>query len=233
VISPEQIMKPDGEFERLLKNQLFMARVVSVVIDEAHCLTEWGEFRPEYRELGRLRYILPPSTPLLIASATFTKHALGDVTRLLHMHHDKTITVHCSSDRPNIEIGIRKIKYAMSSFADLAFLIPDGIKVGDPPPPKFLVFFDDIPNSIAAVHMMRRRLPRELQDKIKWFNSDMSAEYKDETLDDFVKGLTWGLFTTTSFGMVRTIEILVLGLLFTVYGRAWMFRMSSGCSNGG
>ncbi|KAF8838498.1 hypothetical protein BDN67DRAFT_907232, partial [Paxillus ammoniavirescens] len=64
------------------------------------------------------------------------------------------------------------------------------------------------------------RLPRELQDKIKWFNSDMSAEYKDETLDDFVKGLTWGLFTTMSFGMVCTIEIFVLGLLFMVYDRA-------------
>ncbi|KIK90932.1 hypothetical protein PAXRUDRAFT_104678, partial [Paxillus rubicundulus Ve08.2h10] len=57
-ISPEQIMKPDGEFERLLKNQLFMACVISVMIDKAHCLTEWGEFQPEYRELGRLRYIL-------------------------------------------------------------------------------------------------------------------------------------------------------------------------------
>ncbi|KAF8838497.1 hypothetical protein BDN67DRAFT_991270 [Paxillus ammoniavirescens] len=111
VISPEQIMKLDGEFERLLKNQLFVA-------------------------------------------PTFTKHTLGDITRLLHMHHDKTIRVYCSSDQPNIEIGIRKIKYVMSSFADLAFLIPDGIKVGNPPPPKFLIFFDDIPNSIAAMHMM-------------------------------------------------------------------------------
>ncbi|KIK73352.1 hypothetical protein PAXRUDRAFT_178679, partial [Paxillus rubicundulus Ve08.2h10] len=54
VISPEQIMKPDGEFERLLKNQLFVAHVISMVINKAHCLTEWGEFRLEYRELGQL-----------------------------------------------------------------------------------------------------------------------------------------------------------------------------------
>ncbi|KIK75834.1 hypothetical protein PAXRUDRAFT_171534 [Paxillus rubicundulus Ve08.2h10] len=54
VISPKQIMKPDGEFERLLKNQLFVACVVSMVINEAHCLTEWGEFQLEYQQLGQL-----------------------------------------------------------------------------------------------------------------------------------------------------------------------------------
>jgi len=44
VVSPEQIMKPDQEFERLLKNPLFVSQIISIVIDEAHCLTDWGEF---------------------------------------------------------------------------------------------------------------------------------------------------------------------------------------------
>ncbi|KAG1889798.1 uncharacterized protein F5891DRAFT_900330, partial [Suillus fuscotomentosus] len=58
-VSPEQIMKPNGDFEKLLKDPLFASYLVGIIIDEAHCITEWGEFRPEYRELGRLRYILP------------------------------------------------------------------------------------------------------------------------------------------------------------------------------
>ncbi|KAG1898743.1 P-loop containing nucleoside triphosphate hydrolase protein, partial [Suillus fuscotomentosus] len=73
-VSPEQIMKPNGEFERLLKDDLFSSRIISIIIDEAHCLTDWGEFRPEYKELGRLRYILPPAVPIMITSATLTKH---------------------------------------------------------------------------------------------------------------------------------------------------------------
>ncbi|KIJ14138.1 hypothetical protein PAXINDRAFT_79802, partial [Paxillus involutus ATCC 200175] len=44
-------------------------------------------------------------------------------------------------------------------------------------------------------------LPCELRDKVKWFNADMSMEYKQTELDNLVSGETWGLLTTTSFGM--------------------------------
>ena len=52
VISLEQVMKPDGEFEKLLKNPLFASQIISIVIDEVHCLTGWGEFYLEYKKLG-------------------------------------------------------------------------------------------------------------------------------------------------------------------------------------
>ncbi|KIK36646.1 hypothetical protein CY34DRAFT_94044, partial [Suillus luteus UH-Slu-Lm8-n1] len=38
VISPEQVMKDGGGFERLLKNPLFVSHLMGVVIDEAHCV---------------------------------------------------------------------------------------------------------------------------------------------------------------------------------------------------
>ena len=202
-------MKPDWEFEQLLKNPLFVSQIISIVIDEAHCLTDWGEFQPEYRELGRLRYVLPSTLPLLVVSATITKSTMDNITRLLHMQKDRTVVYHWSSDRPNVKIGVRKIKYALGTFADLTFLIPAGIKVGDPPPPKFLVFFDNIPDSIEAeVAVLRRHLPLELRDRIKWFNADMSPTFKEEELENLVGGETWGFCTTTSFGMVRTMQIL-------------------------
>ncbi|KAG0701803.1 hypothetical protein DFH29DRAFT_805802, partial [Suillus ampliporus] len=119
-VSPEQIMKPNGDFEKLLKDPLFSRYLVSIVIDEAHCVTEWGEFRPEYQELGHLRYILPSNALIMITSATLTKASLTSTTRLLHMHADKMITIRQSSDHPNIKIGVRKIKYALNSYADLS-----------------------------------------------------------------------------------------------------------------
>jgi superfamily II DNA helicase RecQ len=86
-------MKLNGEFERLLKNDLFTAQIISVIIYEVHCLTDWGEFHPEYKELGCLRYILPSTIPIMITFATLTKYTLTNAVRLLHMHVDKLTAI--------------------------------------------------------------------------------------------------------------------------------------------
>ncbi|KAG1723959.1 P-loop containing nucleoside triphosphate hydrolase protein [Suillus lakei] len=132
-------------------DDLFSSCIISIIIDEAHCLTDWGEFRPEYKELGCLHYILPPAVPIMITSATLTKHTLSNAVHLLHMRADKLTTIRRSMDQPNIKLGVKKIIHALHSYIDLAFLIPAGWKRGDQPPPKFLIFFDDIQDAINAV----------------------------------------------------------------------------------
>ncbi|KAI6104646.1 hypothetical protein EDD16DRAFT_1492496 [Pisolithus croceorrhizus] len=118
--------------------------------------------------------------------------------------------MHQSSDRPNIGIGVRKIKYALNSFANLAFLIPAGFKVGDPPLPKFLIFFDNIPDSINTACVLHCHLPHELKEKIQWFNANMSTQYKETELERLICGETWGLCTMTSFGMGMDIPDILL-----------------------
>lgn len=115
-------MKPNSDFKKLLKNPLFASHLVSVIIDKAHCITKWGEFRPEYQELGRLHYILPSTASIMITSTTLTKASLTSTTWLLHMHADRMVTIHRSSDNPNIKIRVKKIKHALNSYADLMFL---------------------------------------------------------------------------------------------------------------
>ncbi|KAI5982404.1 P-loop containing nucleoside triphosphate hydrolase protein [Pisolithus albus] len=188
IVSPEQLMKPSGEFEKCLKNPLFTSRIISIIIDEAHCLTDWGEFRPEYKELRRLRYILPMMIPIMITSATLTKDTLANALQLLHMNLGRLIAV-------------KKIKYSLNSYADLSFLIPPGWKDGDPLPPKFLIFFDDIQDAINAAQYLRRRLPPRLQDEIKWFNANMTMTYKDLEVANFISREMLGFTTTESFGM--------------------------------
>ncbi|KAI6106353.1 hypothetical protein EDD16DRAFT_1490953, partial [Pisolithus croceorrhizus] len=115
-----------------------------------------------------------------------------------------------SSDRPNIGIGVKKIKYALNSFADLTFLIPTGFKMGDPPLPKFLVFFDDIPDSINAACVLCCCLPCELKEKIWWFNANMSTQYKETELEKLISGKTWGLCTMTLFSMGMDVPDILL-----------------------
>lgn len=82
------------------------------------------------------------------------------------------------------------------------FLVPKGWKPGDPTLPKFLVFFDDIQDSIVAAKALQMHLPHVHQAKIAWFNSDMTTDYKETRVTHLCTGKIWGLYTMESFGMV-------------------------------
>ncbi|EGO01418.1 hypothetical protein SERLA73DRAFT_49774, partial [Serpula lacrymans var. lacrymans S7.3] len=126
IISPQQTMKAGREFEKILQDPLFNSHLISIVFDEAHCITKWGDFRPEYQELGHLRYILPSHISFLVTSATLPPDTLKSVSKLLHLCSDKLITIHHSTDRPDITIGVCKIQYPLHTYANLFFFIPDG-----------------------------------------------------------------------------------------------------------
>ncbi|KAG6883457.1 hypothetical protein C0992_008701, partial [Termitomyces sp. T32_za158] len=192
-------MKADGGFERLARNDTFTDNVISIILDEAHCISAWGSFRPEYREIGRLRHVLPRHIPLLVTSATLPPHVLNDIKGVLELRPSLEI-FRQSISRPNIHITVRPILSPLSSFEDITFVLRNW-KPGDPPPPKFLIFFDNINESIAASMKLRNLLPTEFRDKIKWFNSDMSTRYKDDESQKLTSGDTWGMCTTDSFGM--------------------------------
>ncbi len=75
-----------------LGNQRFVERVLSavsahislLVIDEAHCISDWGhDFRPDYRRIGRILEALPPSLRLLGTTATANNRVVHDLQAVL------------------------------------------------------------------------------------------------------------------------------------------------------
>jgi superfamily II DNA helicase RecQ len=44
IVSPEQLMKPGGEFEKLLRKPLFAQQIIGIIFDEAHCIATWANF---------------------------------------------------------------------------------------------------------------------------------------------------------------------------------------------
>ncbi|KAJ7748666.1 hypothetical protein B0H16DRAFT_1319787 [Mycena metata] len=106
-----------------------------------------------------------------------------------------------SNDRSNVHITVRKMKYPMNSFKDLRFLIPKDWDGTTPLPYKFVIFFNSIAESIAAAQYLHGLVPVEVRDKIKWFNSKMSPEFRAEESDRFNAGFNFGLLCTESFGM--------------------------------
>src|SRR6267143_1799158 len=90
-------------------------RVALLAIDEAHCITEWGnEFRPVYRRLGVFRSLLGrPPTIALTGSAT--PAARADILRVLRMTDAEVIVT--SFDRPNLQFSVRRVRNDRERFA--------------------------------------------------------------------------------------------------------------------
>ncbi|KAJ6526852.1 P-loop containing nucleoside triphosphate hydrolase protein [Mycena vulgaris] len=205
VTNVETLMQLDGGFEKLWKKPEFTRRLISIVWDEGHCVSKWAGFRPGYKEVGRLRYLIPRDIPFVIVFATLPfatlpPAVLAEAMKILQVGK-KVEIIRRSNDRPNINLVVREMKYSMSSFMDLAFLIPENWQPGDELPPKLLIFFDSVADSVAAANFLRARLPLEHRSKIKWFNSEMSPEFKVGESDALKAGVTWGLNCTDSFGM--------------------------------
>lgn len=201
VVNPEELMRPEGGFQSLFKNQLFTDAIISIIIDEAHCVSQWGSFRPEYRHIGSLRHLQRKPCTVMATSATLMPAAISDITKSLGLRNENIFFSQCSVDRPNISIVVQPMANTRNSFIDLRFLLRDW-KPGDPSPPKFLVFFDSIPESVQAGLYLRSLLPLDYRDYVKWFNSDMSDLYKARETLNLLNGDIWGLMTTDSFGMV-------------------------------
>jgi ATP-dependent DNA helicase RecQ len=75
-------------------------KVAQIAIDEAHCISEWGhDFRPEYRELAKLRSLLP-DVPIMALTATATERVREDIVRQLKLREPRCYVA--SFDRPNL-----------------------------------------------------------------------------------------------------------------------------------
>ena len=151
-------------FELLWNKPDFVKCLLYVVIDEAHCVSQWASFRPEYGLLGRLRIFLPETIPFYVPSATLPPVVLRDVKKVLRLREANTFSLLRSNDRPDLILSARFMDHPASSYEDLKFLIPNDPCKERPPP--FLIFFDSKQEAEDAATALRSSLPIEHQDKI-------------------------------------------------------------------
>ena len=81
LISPERLANDDFR-DRVL--QQVANRVGLFVVDEAHCISDWGhDFRPDYRRIVRVLQALPKNIPILATTATANDRVVNDVAAQL------------------------------------------------------------------------------------------------------------------------------------------------------
>ena len=97
-VAPERLMS-DSFIERLKG-----INIALFAIDEAHCISQWGhDFRPEYRQLGRLRGLLP-GPPIIALTATAEPHTREDILKGLGLPGARSFVT--GFDRPNIRYTV-------------------------------------------------------------------------------------------------------------------------------
>lgn len=102
LVSPERLNNP--EFRDLVLPKL-AAGAGLVVVDEAHCISDWGhDFRPDYRRLRTLLAELPPGIPVLATTATANARVTEDVAEQLA--GDEALVLRGPLERESLHLAV-------------------------------------------------------------------------------------------------------------------------------
>ncbi|WP_370288414.1 DEAD/DEAH box helicase [Nocardioides sp.] len=104
LVSPERLNNPGFRDEVLPR---LAASCGLLVVDEAHCISDWGhDFRPDYRRIRTLLDELPAGIPVLATTATANQRVTSDVAEQLGAD---TLVLRGSLDRASLRLGVVRL----------------------------------------------------------------------------------------------------------------------------
>ncbi|MET9159881.1 RecQ family ATP-dependent DNA helicase [Streptomyces parvulus] len=119
LVSPERLNNPDFRDQVLPK---LSAATGLLVVDEAHCISDWGhDFRPDYRRLRTMLTDLPPGVPVLATTATANARVTADVAEQLGTGGTSdALVLRGPLDRESLSLGVLRLPDAAHRMAWLA-----------------------------------------------------------------------------------------------------------------
>ncbi|GAA5909917.1 hypothetical protein JCM6882_002049 [Rhodosporidiobolus microsporus] len=219
LVSPELLRENDA-VKRQLVDPRTQAQVAALIVDEAHCVSEWGlSFRPDYFELKEVRSALGGTLPIAGLSATFPPPPLITFFHRLSLSHQRTTLIDASARRPEHYYDVVPFRYPKNTFFDLfrlllpLSLLPTALGTSStpyPPPspvphsdlPKSVIFFKTRDEALQACVAWRSFLPQHLSDAVALFTGSSTPEQRAETLSRFKVGDRLRMvFATEAFGL--------------------------------
>ncbi|MFG2262141.1 RecQ family ATP-dependent DNA helicase [Streptomyces sp. NPDC048720] len=124
LVSPERLNNPDFRDQVLPK---LSAATGLLVVDEAHCISDWGhDFRPDYRRLRTMLGDLPPGVPVLATTATANARVTADVAEQLGTGGtSNALVLRGPLDRESLSLGVLRLSDAAHRMAWLADHLDD------------------------------------------------------------------------------------------------------------
>ncbi|WP_175411513.1 RecQ family ATP-dependent DNA helicase [Streptomyces sp. TRM64462] len=119
LVSPERLNNPDFRDQVLPR---LAAATGLLVVDEAHCISDWGhDFRPDYRRLRTMLAELPPGVPVLATTATANARVTADVAEQLGTGAGTdALVLRGPLDRESLSLGVIRLPDAAHRLAWLA-----------------------------------------------------------------------------------------------------------------
>ncbi|MDR7188525.1 ATP-dependent DNA helicase RecQ [Microbacterium sp. BE35] len=122
LVSPERLNNPSFRDEQLPQ---LVARIGLLVVDEAHCISDWGhDFRPDYRRLRDLIARMPAGVPVLATTATANSRVVADVAEQLDAGMAESdasahgvLTIRGPLARASLRLGVLRLPNSPSRLA--------------------------------------------------------------------------------------------------------------------
>lgn len=192
LVSPERLSNPSFRDEQLPQ---LVPRIGLLVVDEAHCISDWGhDFRPDYRRLRDLIARIPSGVPVLATTATANSRVVADVAEQLGAldrsgEQPEVLVIRGPLARTSLRLGVLRLPNAPSRLAWL------------------LSHLDDLPGSgiiyaltVAAANDTARLL-RERGYDVRAYTGQTDPDEREESEALLKENRVKALVATSALGM--------------------------------
>ncbi|MFF7291826.1 RecQ family ATP-dependent DNA helicase [Microbacterium sp. NPDC008134] len=192
LVSPERLNNPAFREQQLPG---LVSRMGMLVVDEAHCISDWGhDFRPDYRRLRTLIAEMPQDVPVLATTATANSRVMVDVAEQLGASAGggsgaEVLTIRGPLARTSLRLGVLRLRDSASRLAWL------------------LSHLDDLPGSgiiytlTVAAAVDTARLLREQGHDVRAYTGQTDTEERAESEGMLKRNEVKALVATSALGM--------------------------------
>ncbi|KAF7348140.1 p-loop containing nucleoside triphosphate hydrolase protein [Mycena sanguinolenta] len=201
-ISPEMAVSPKFH-GTVLSSDLFADNLISLVIDESHCISDWGndDFRPEYSNLHILLGRIPSGVPVVAASATMPEDVIADIRKKLRLPaHCPHIAV--SNEKKNIALSVRIIQHPLlDTLADLITLFPHDA-TGPEDFVQTLIYAGERVTTEKIQDFLRSNSPDTIPEEVfEFYHRHIDEARKKFIQEGIMNGTLRGIAATDALGM--------------------------------
>ncbi|MBI5541673.1 MAG: RecQ family ATP-dependent DNA helicase [Bacteroidia bacterium] len=177
-------LSPERLGTDLFREKIKGMKVNFLVVDEAHCISQWGyDFRPSYLKIAEIRELIP-KTPILALTATATPEVVEDIQNKLLFKCKNAIQK--SFERKNLTYFV---KHTEDKFADL-------LKISNHSPGTGIVYVRNRKKTVEIANFLRKQ-----KISADFYHAGLDMQTRNKKQEDWKSGKCRIMVSTNAFGM--------------------------------